>query len=48
MIFFATGVLDTPPLHLGIIVLALFSVALQGGVNVLGRALVRWRFHDEK
>ena len=48
MIFFATGVLDTPTLYLGIIVLALFSVALQGGVNVLGRALVRWRFHDEK
>ena len=48
MIFYATGTLDTPTVYLGIIILALFSLVLQGGVNILGRALVRWKFHDEK
>jgi NitT/TauT family transport system permease protein len=48
MIFYATGTLDTPTVYLGIIVLALFSLLLQGGVNVLGRFLVRWKFRDEK
>ena len=48
MIFFATGTLDTPTVYLGIIILALFSVILQEGVNLLGRALVRWKFYDEK
>lgn len=48
MIFFATGILDTPTVYLGIIILALFAVSLQGAVNLLGRALVRWKFHDEK
>lgn len=48
MIFFATGVLDTPTVYLGIIILARLSGALQAGVNLLGRGLVRWKFYDEK
>jgi NitT/TauT family transport system permease protein len=48
MIFYATGTLDTPAVFVGIIVLALFSIVLQGAVNLLGRGLVRWQFHDEK
>lgn len=48
MILYASGSLDTPALYLGIIVLALFAVALSGTVNALGPILVRWRFADEK
>jgi NitT/TauT family transport system permease protein len=48
MILYASGTLDTPTLYLGIIVLALFAVALSGAINALGPVLVRWRFADEK
>jgi NitT/TauT family transport system permease protein len=48
MIFYATGTLDTPTVYLGIIILAVFSLFLQGAVNLLGRFLVRWKFRDEK
>jgi NitT/TauT family transport system permease protein len=48
MILYAGGTLDTPSLYLGIIILALFSVALSSAVDALGPVLVRWRFFDEK
>ena len=48
MILYASGTLDTPTLYLGIIVLALFAVALSSVINALGPVLVRWRFADEK
>jgi NitT/TauT family transport system permease protein len=48
MILYASGTLDTPSLYLGIIILALFAVALNLIINRLGPILVRWRFADEK
>ena len=48
MILYASGTLDTASLYLGIIILALFAVALNLIINALGPVLVRWRFADEK
>jgi NitT/TauT family transport system permease protein len=48
MILYASGTLDTASLYLGIIILALFAVALNLIINALGPILVRWRFADEK
>jgi NitT/TauT family transport system permease protein len=48
LILYASGTLDTPTLYLGIILLALFAVALSSAINALGPILVRWRFADEK
>jgi NitT/TauT family transport system permease protein len=48
MILYASGTLDTPGLYLGILILALFAVAMTTLANLVGRFIVRWRFADEK
>lgn len=48
MIIFASGILDTPSVYLGIFFIALMAAGLNEGINQLGKVLVRWKFYDEK
>lgn len=48
MILFASSVLDTPTMYLGIAMIALMAFGLNEGINQLGRFLVHYKFYDQK